>query len=202
MQDEFLSDEFVLDDVPENGRGPSVVFAGPSDAPPALRPPPAATPRWASSGGRTAYAFFALALAAAAAVAATIATKTDPQTREIKTMFVATAVPARADGAEGSPAAASVPSASVTPDAAAQAAEDEKQAKQTAEGALEKGHTAQAIEAGERAVGLDPTDAEAWLLLGAGYDQRGAYAQARRSFASCAHLATHGPRRECAALLR
>jgi Flp pilus assembly protein TadD len=76
------------------------------------------------------------------------------------------------------------------------------QAKQDAEKALEKGRAAQAIEAAERSVALDPTDAEAWLILGAGYDQRGAFAQARRCFATCAKVATRGPRRECAALLR
>jgi Flp pilus assembly protein TadD len=201
MQDEFLPDEFVLDDVPEDGHGASVVFAGPSDAPPALRPPPAATPRTAS-GRRAAYAFCAMALAAAAAVATTLATKPASRPREIETMFVATAEPARADAAEGGLSPAAAPAESVTADAAEKAAEDEMKAKRDAEGALEKGHTSQAIEAGERAVALDPTDAEAWLILGAGYDQKGAYAQARRSFASCAHLATHGPRRECAALLR
>jgi Flp pilus assembly protein TadD len=77
-----------------------------------------------------------------------------------------------------------------------------KQAKQEAEHALEKGRTTLAIEAGARAVALDPTDAEAWLILGAGYDQRGAYGEARRCFATCSHVATRGPRRECAALLR
>ena len=103
---------------------------------------------------------------------------------------------------ESSAPPAVTPPASASADAAEQAAEEVKAAKRDAEAALEKGRTAQAIEAGERAIALDPTDAEAWLILGAGYDQRGAYAQARRCFASCAREATHGPRRECAALLR
>ena len=98
------------------------------------------------------------------------------------------------------PPAASTPDAG--PDADGEAMDEATQAKQDAEKALEKGHAAQAIEAGERSVALDPTDAEAWLILGAGYDQRGAFAQARRCFATCAKVATRGPRRECAALLR
>ncbi len=201
MEDEFLSDEFVLDDVPENGDGPSVVFAGPSDAPPALRAPPATPPRRASRRG-VAYVLFALGLAAAASATAITATRSALRIREIETMSVATAEPASVRPADSDSSPAASAPVGATPDPAEQAEEDEKQAKRDAQGALEKGRTAQAIEAGERAVALDPTDAEAWLILGAGYDQRGAYAQARRCFASCAHQATHGPRRECAALLR
>jgi tetratricopeptide (TPR) repeat protein len=201
MQDEFLPDEFVLDDVPENGHGPSVVFAGPSDAPPALRAPPTAPPR--SAHGHAHYTVLAASLAAAVACAAIVAaTRHRQQTREIQTMAVEKVEASSARTAESSAPPAVMPSASASADAAEQAAEEEKAAKRDAEAALEKGHTAQAIEAGERAAALDPTDAEAWLILGAGYDQRGAYAQARRCFASCAREATHGPRRECAALLR
>jgi hypothetical protein len=76
------------------------------------------------------------------------------------------------------------------------------EAKRASQAALEKGRTAQAIEAGERSVELDPSDAEAWLILGAAYDQRGAYAKARTSFQKCVERATRGPKGECAALLR
>ena len=75
-------------------------------------------------------------------------------------------------------------------------------AKHASQVALEKGRTADAIAAGERSVALDPGDAEAWLILGAAYDQSGAYARGRASFKSCVDLATRGPRGECAALLR
>jgi Flp pilus assembly protein TadD len=98
--------------------------------------------------------------------------------------------------------------ASVTPEpnlAAASTAGDSDlaaQAKRDAQDALEKGQTAQAIEAGERCVALDSSDAEAWLILGAAYDQKGAHGEARRCFATCAQLAKRGPWRECAALLR
>jgi hypothetical protein len=76
------------------------------------------------------------------------------------------------------------------------------EAKHASQVALEKGRTADAIEAGERSVALDPGDAEAWLILGAAYDQRGTYAKGRACFQSCVDLATRGPRGECAALLR
>jgi hypothetical protein len=75
-------------------------------------------------------------------------------------------------------------------------------AKRAAQAALEDGLTAQAVYAGERSVALDPGDAEAWLILGAAYQQRRAWADARRCFKSCVDQATHGPRGECAALLR
>jgi hypothetical protein len=67
---------------------------------------------------------------------------------------------------------------------------------------LELAHLAAATEAGERSVSLDPTDADAWRILGAAYQKRGAYADARRCFASCSKLATRGDRFECSALLR
>jgi len=75
-------------------------------------------------------------------------------------------------------------------------------AKRASQKALENGQLAQAITLGERSVELDPTDAEAWLILGAAYLQRGSFKDARRCFSSCVTDATHGARRECAALLR
>jgi tetratricopeptide (TPR) repeat protein len=75
-------------------------------------------------------------------------------------------------------------------------------AKKDSQRALDRGNAARAVEAGERSVALDPSDGEAWLILGAAYEQRGAYAEARRCFSRCVHTATRGPRGECAALLR
>jgi hypothetical protein len=75
-------------------------------------------------------------------------------------------------------------------------------AKQESQRALDLGKVALSIEAGERSVRLDASDAEAWLILGAAYMQHGGGAQARRSFTSCVQLAKRGPRNECAALLR
>ncbi len=52
--------------------------------------------------------------------------------------------------------------------------------------ALERGRTAASIEAGEHAVRLDPLDADAWLILGAAYQQKGDLAEARRCYKACA----------------
>ncbi len=88
--------------------------------------------------------------------------------------------------------------ASAAPPSAQSAAE----AKKASLKALERGHLADAIEAGEQSVALDPGDADAWLVLGAAYQQRGHYAEARRCFTTCAAQAQRGPRRECRALAR
>jgi hypothetical protein len=75
-------------------------------------------------------------------------------------------------------------------------------AKRAAQRALDRGHLKASIEAGERSVALDPTDGDAWLILGAAYEAKGAYAEARRCFKSCSTLAKRGARSECRALLR
>jgi Flp pilus assembly protein TadD len=49
---------------------------------------------------------------------------------------------------------------------------------------------------------LDPTDGEAWLLLGAAYMDRGKPVEARKAFASCVKQGKKGPMGECAAMLR
>jgi hypothetical protein len=76
------------------------------------------------------------------------------------------------------------------------------EAKREAQKALERGHLKASVEAGERSVALDPTDAEAWLILGAAYQGRGRYIDARRCFTTCSKVATRGDRSECRALLR
>jgi Flp pilus assembly protein TadD len=123
------------------------------------------------------------------------------------------AAPAAVEGGVA-PAAAAAPasvaeSAGAKPDSGSGATTEEPsdphaalQAKQASQRALDNGKLSLAIEAGERSVQLDASDGEAWLILGAAYLQRGGYAQARRSFASCVQLAKRGPRNECAALLR
>ncbi len=231
MDDDFLPDELVLDDVPDPGHAPTVVFAGPSDPPPGLdplpHPPPARPP-----GGANERLYFVIGIgffAAAGALAVALGTRRTEPAGEVEAVFVVESpavvdAPVARHASPGASAASLAPppaSAAVAPpseslarvapststpdvgaDAEGEAMEQATQAKRDAEKALEKGHAAQAIEAGERSVALDPTDAEAWLILGAGYDQRGAFAQARRCFATCAKVATRGPRRECAALLR
>jgi Flp pilus assembly protein TadD len=74
--------------------------------------------------------------------------------------------------------------------------------KRDAQRALDRGKFAEAIQAGEASVAADPTDAEAWLLLGAAYDSKGRGADARRAYQSCVQQGKRGPTGECAALLR
>jgi hypothetical protein len=111
---------------------------------------------------------------------------------------VAAAAPAPA------PAAASAAPAAAVDDTTAPALDPvaAREAKRDAQHAIDRNHFADAIEAGERSVALDPTDAEAWLILGAAYQEKGSYADARRCYSSCSHRATRGPRGECNALLR
>jgi hypothetical protein len=77
-----------------------------------------------------------------------------------------------------------------------------REAKRVSQRALERGDAKTSIEAGERSIALDPSDAEAWLILGAAYQTRGTFADARRCFSSCVRVAKRGPRGECGALLR
>jgi hypothetical protein len=76
------------------------------------------------------------------------------------------------------------------------------QEKNDARRSLERGKLADAIEAGERSVALDPTDGEAWLLLGAAYQEKGKNADARRCYASCLKEGKRGPLGECRAMIR
>lgn len=107
--------------------------------------------------------------------------------------------PAKAEAPEAKPEAAKAdaPAEATTPDPKASAAEKNK-----SRAALEGGRLAAAIEAGEKAVALDPTDGEAWLLLGAAYQEKGANADARRCYAACVKQGKRGPIGECSAMLR
>ena len=93
------------------------------------------------------------------------------------------------------PAGAPTAVPDVSPRAAAEA-------KRDAQRALDRGRLADAIEAGEESVALDPTDADAWLLLGAAYQQKGRFPDARRCFSTCVDQARRGALWECRALLR
>ncbi len=75
-------------------------------------------------------------------------------------------------------------------------------AKVEARGLLERGKATLAIEAGERSVALDPSDGEAWLILGAAYQEKGNQKDARRAFQSCSKLGKRGPMAECRAMLQ
>lgn len=76
------------------------------------------------------------------------------------------------------------------------------EAKRESQRDLERGRFTKSIAAGERSVSLDPTDADAWLVLGAAYQAKGRFAEARRCFVTCSHRAKRGARSECRALLR
>ena len=128
----------------------------------------------------------------------------------------ATAEPANAVAAEpaNAPAAAAEPAnapavvaepanANATPETKAdEVTGDAKEAKAKARSSLEKRKIADAIEAGERSVKLDPTDGEAWLILGAAYQEKGNITEARRAYSSCVKEGKTGPRTECAKMLR
>lgn len=75
------------------------------------------------------------------------------------------------------------------------------QEKAQAQAALDRNNAGFAVAAAERSVALDPTDAEAWLILGAAYQMQNRNAEARRAFGSCAKQAKRGPVGECTQML-
>ena len=94
--------------------------------------------------------------------------------------------------------------AAVAPAEAPKAATGDKTAPQEKVDArrnLERGKLVEAIEAGERSVALDPQDGEAWLLLGAAYQEKGKNAEARRCYKACLSEGKRGPLGECRAML-
>ncbi len=201
---EFLPDEDVLDEEPEAGPASHVGFAGPSEAPPSHLAASNGVRGHGEAGSelrisqverRDSIRYFVVLVAVLAAIVASVFARPREAVRDsVVVSATQTASPA-VTGAEssGTPAAPSA-SRDVIPAAL--------EAKRLSQAALEEGRAAQAIEAGERAIALDPTDAESWLILGAAYDQRGTHADAKQCFVNCVRLATHGPRGECAALLR
>jgi tetratricopeptide (TPR) repeat protein len=75
---------------------------------------------------------------------------------------------------------------------------DVKEEKAKVKAALDKNKLADAIDAGERAVAIDETDSEAWLLLGAAYQAKGDLKEARRAYRSCLDKGTKDKfQREC-----
>jgi hypothetical protein len=136
------------------------------------------------------------ASAAGAAVASAAAPDVPPPAAEP----AATAPSAGSDKPEAKtdvPAASSQPADTETPHAKTAAQE-----KRDCQVLLDRGAFGRAIEAGQRSVGLDPSDGEAWLLLGAAYQSLGRVADARRSFNSCLKQGKKGPLGECKAMLQ
>lgn len=98
------------------------------------------------------------------------------------------------------PAATAASAAAATPaEAPAKTALEEKK---DASRLLERGKNKEAAAAGERSVALDPADGEAWLVLGAAYQQMGKNADARKAFQSCLKEGKRGPIGECRAMLQ
>ena len=95
---------------------------------------------------------------------------------------------------------ATAPVPSQAPPAAALPAQGAAKEREASRFALERGDLGGAVAAGERSVALDPTDGEAWLVLGAAYQARGEFAQARRCYRSCVEQGTRGPKAECRAM--
>jgi len=143
----------------------------------------------------------------AAAPAALAATPPAPAPENANAAEVAKVeVPAVAVPAAPSPEPQAAVAAPEPPKAPAPApAADGKTAleeKKASKKALERGKLTEAIEAGERAVALDASDGEAWLLLGAAYQEKGKMAEARRAYAACVKEGKRGPIGECRAMLR
>ncbi len=107
--------------------------------------------------------------------------------------------PAKVEAATPAAAPAPAPVAKTEPVAGALTAAQEKVESRKA---LERGKAGLAIEAGERSVALDPTDGEAWLILGAAYQEKGNVKDARRAFQSCTKEGKRGPISECRAMLQ
>jgi outer membrane biosynthesis protein TonB len=111
------------------------------------------------------------------------------------------------------PVAAAEPKKDEPPVAAAEPRKDEPvaadkpartaaQEKAAAQAALDRNAVGPAIAAAKRSVELDPSDAEAWLILGAGYQMQGNASAARAAFSSCVKQATKGPKGECQQMLQ
>lgn len=75
------------------------------------------------------------------------------------------------------------------------------QEKVAAQAALERNNAGAAIAAGRRSVALDPTDAEAWLILGGAYQMQNRNGDAKAAFGSCVRQAKRGPVGECGQML-
>jgi Flp pilus assembly protein TadD len=66
--------------------------------------------------------------------------------------------------------------------------------------ALRKGDTARAVELARQATSRNPSDAEAWLTLGAAYQAFGNASAARDAYRTCAKVAHSANVNECRVL--
>lgn len=175
---------------------PVVATAPPSDPTIAAEPAIGSTIAAVPATGSTAE------IAAAAPTPETSATA--PSASEPPRPEVA-AAEATNDGADTADAVEAPPTETAPAKAAETSKDDVRaagEAKRRSQRALERGHLSAAVEAGRQSIALDPSDADAWLILGAAYQKQGHYAQARRCFSRCSKRAKRGARGECRALLR
>ncbi len=131
----------------------------------------------------TAYAASAIAPATAPAIVAETSPAIDP---------------APATAAEPATAIPTLPPAPAEPPAPTKSATEERD---DARKLLERGKAKDAYEAAQRSVAIDPTDADAWLLVGAAAQELGKGKEAHEAFVTCTKQAKKGEVGECRALL-
>jgi hypothetical protein len=100
------------------------------------------------------------------------------------------------------PTAAAEPAPTVAIESPPPEAAEAAVVREEARALLAKRALADAIVAAKRAVELDPSDAESWLILGAAQIDARRGADAVETFRSCVRLATTGPVGECRAFVR
>jgi hypothetical protein len=105
-----------------------------------------------------------------------------------------------APAASGVAAPADSSAAAVAP-AAPASTKTETQERDDARRLLERGKAKDAAEAAARAAALDPTDGDAWLLLGAADMEIGKSAEARDAFTQCVKQGKRGEVGECRSML-
>ena len=113
----------------------------------------------------------------------------------------APSAPASAEPAATPATPAPEPAASAEP-AKEEVTGDPKEELKKSRTALEKRKLPEAIEAGEKAVALDPTESEAWLLLGASYQEKGDLKNAHRCYMACVKEGKTALKSECQKMLR
>jgi tetratricopeptide (TPR) repeat protein len=166
--------------------------------------PPSASPASSSRASLEAPAEKAATMAVAAAEPAKTAEAVTAPVVAVPVQAAAEpAVPAPAEAVQAAAGKTAEPVAADAPAAPAVATSDKTalQEKNDSRRALERGKLADAIASGERSVALDATDGEAWLLLGAAYQEKGKNADARRCYASCLKEGKRGPLGECRAMI-
>jgi hypothetical protein len=123
------------------------------------------------------------------------------RTEESPTASAAPESPVISTGADPQPVPSAVaPAQNAPPPTTTLAGAGAVKQRESSRFALERGDLSTAVAAGERSVALDPTDGEAWLILGAAYQAGGELAQAKRCYRACVAQAHRGPKAECQAM--